>query len=221
MNDSKNPKNSSKDDHTVQERILDAAEKYFAENGYNATTVRQITTYANSNLAAVNYYFSSKENLYVEVFRRRLIQIIKIRQDFVQDAISSDSPDLEQILHAFAKAYLQPFKDPKIGQRFMKLIAKEMANPRLPKSMFVKVLLQPTLALMAKALRKIEPKLNDQDVFLITFSLTGQLLHVHRVSELQKSGDFNGLQMPAIDEMINHTLKFSMAGINQIIKESK
>ncbi len=221
MNDSKNLKNSSKDDHTVKERILDTAEEVFAENGYDATTVRQVTTYANSNLAAVNYYFGSKENLYIEVFRRRLIQITKIRQELVQNAISSANPDLEQILQAFAKAYLQPFKDPKIGQRFMKLIAKEMANPRLPKSMFVKVLLQPTLALMAKALRKIEPKLNDQDIFLITFSLTGQLLHVHRTSELQKSGGFNGLQLPTIDEMINHTVKFSMAGINQIIKGSK
>ena len=44
-------------------RILDAAEKLFGEKGFDATSLRDITTEADVNLAAVNYHFQSKESL--------------------------------------------------------------------------------------------------------------------------------------------------------------
>ena len=44
-------------------RILDAAERLFADNGYSATSLRDITNEAGVNLAAVNYHFGSKEAL--------------------------------------------------------------------------------------------------------------------------------------------------------------
>jgi len=50
-------------------RILNAAIGQFAENGFAATSVRQICDAAGVNVAAVNYYFRSKEQLYHEVFR--------------------------------------------------------------------------------------------------------------------------------------------------------
>jgi hypothetical protein len=56
----------------TRERILDVAERLFMENGYEATSMRTITSAAEVNLAAVNYHFGSKEALLCEVFRRRL-----------------------------------------------------------------------------------------------------------------------------------------------------
>lgn len=56
----------------TRERILDVAEKLFMANGYDGTSMRQITGAAGVNLAAVNYHFGSKESLMQEVFRRRL-----------------------------------------------------------------------------------------------------------------------------------------------------
>ena len=52
-----------------RERILCEAEALFAERGFYAVTIREITKAARCNLAAVNYHFGSKENLYMEVFR--------------------------------------------------------------------------------------------------------------------------------------------------------
>ncbi|MCC7063110.1 MAG: TetR family transcriptional regulator [Planctomycetes bacterium] len=52
--------------------ILDAAEQLFAEFGYAATSLRQITTAAGANLAAVNYHFGSKEELAKAVLARRI-----------------------------------------------------------------------------------------------------------------------------------------------------
>ncbi|EKD99099.1 MAG: TetR family transcriptional regulator, partial [uncultured bacterium] len=56
----------------TRERILDVAERLFMAHGYDGTSMRQITSEATVNLAAVNYHFGSKESLMQEVFRRRL-----------------------------------------------------------------------------------------------------------------------------------------------------
>ena len=53
-------------------RILDAAESLFMEHGFEATSLRQITAAAEVNLAAVNYHFGSKEELFESVLTRRL-----------------------------------------------------------------------------------------------------------------------------------------------------
>lgn len=53
-------------------RLLDAAEQLFARQGVETTTLRQVTSLAQANIAAVNYYFGGKDGLVEEVFRRRL-----------------------------------------------------------------------------------------------------------------------------------------------------
>jgi AcrR family transcriptional regulator len=48
----------------TRQRLLDVAETLFAEHGFAATSVRDITSAAACNLAAVNYHFRDKQNLY-------------------------------------------------------------------------------------------------------------------------------------------------------------
>lgn len=66
---------------TTQEKILNAAEALFAEQGFEQTSLRQITTEAEVNLASVNYHFGSKKALiqavmarYLEVFMPKLAE---------------------------------------------------------------------------------------------------------------------------------------------------
>ena len=53
----------------IRERLLDTAEILFAQRGFDGVTVREITRKAHCNQAAVNYYFRSKKNLYLELNR--------------------------------------------------------------------------------------------------------------------------------------------------------
>jgi AcrR family transcriptional regulator len=62
------PARSASDD--TREKLLKAAEQIFAERGFFATTVREICQRAGANVAAVNYHFGDKLNLYTEVLRR-------------------------------------------------------------------------------------------------------------------------------------------------------
>ena len=59
--------------HTAatNDRVIDAAERLFAEHGVAGTSVRMITEQAQVNVAAVNYHFGTKENLVRAVIARR------------------------------------------------------------------------------------------------------------------------------------------------------
>lgn len=63
----------------LRQKILDVAERLFAEKGYAQTSIRDITKRAHCNISAVNYYFHGKKNLYVEVFRRHMHAIRDLR----------------------------------------------------------------------------------------------------------------------------------------------
>lgn len=52
----------------TREQILHTACEIFAHKGFNNTTIQDICKQARANIAAVNYYFGSKENLYLEVW---------------------------------------------------------------------------------------------------------------------------------------------------------
>lgn len=134
-------------------RILDAAEKLFAQNGFDATSLRDITAEAQVNLAAVNYHFQSKDSLIDAIIQRHIEPVTQKRLAML-DAAGPD-PTLEQIVEAFVAPVLQGdltavaplvgriFSTPdqfvdrvfnkhlqKIAQRFREAIAK--AVPHLP-----------------------------------------------------------------------------------------
>src|SRR5206468_11715977 len=84
-------------------RILDAAEALFMEHGFEATSLRAITAAASVNLAAVNYHFGSKEELFQAVLTRRLDPMNQERVDLLTRLESEATPHAlpcEQILHA-------------------------------------------------------------------------------------------------------------------------
>ena len=55
---------------STKDRILHAAEELFAQQGFASTSLRQVTSRADVNIAAVNYHFGSKDNLVNEVADR-------------------------------------------------------------------------------------------------------------------------------------------------------
>ena len=84
-------------------RILDAAERLFAERGFRGTSVRAITDLAGANLAAIGYHFGSKAELLAAV-ARRAIEPITTAQSAGLDRLLARSPDpsVTELVEAFA-----------------------------------------------------------------------------------------------------------------------
>ena len=117
---------------TTKDRLLDAAEQLFAEHGYDATSMRELTTAAEVNLAAVNYHFGSKRELFAAVFERRVgpINTERLERIDLLEARVAPPPSVEELLEALlAPALLAPQFDSRSskGQQasaFLRLIGR-------------------------------------------------------------------------------------------------
>ncbi len=103
----------------TKERILDAAERLFAEQGFSGTSMRAITTAAGANLAAVNYHFGSKESLIDAVFSRRIRPINEERIQWLDRLEADGEPSVEQIVEAFLAPPLRVSQDPVEGESLL------------------------------------------------------------------------------------------------------
>ena len=89
----------------ARERILDAAEKLFAVDGYDAVSFRDLTAAAGVSLSAIHYHFGSKEAVLSEIFARRAALLTKRRLELLEAALryGGRPASLESILDAFLR----------------------------------------------------------------------------------------------------------------------
>src|SRR5438046_2512014 len=127
--------------HETRTRILDAAEELFMLHGFEGTSMRQLTTKAGVNLAAVNYHFGSKDALIEAVFRRRLDPMNAARIAALDELEkSSRSPAPEAIIRAFIGQSLRMIEDTRSGGRnFIRLLGRSYTEPSKP----IRVLIRP------------------------------------------------------------------------------
>jgi len=114
-------------------RILDAAELLFTEHGFEATSLRSLTAAANVNLAAVNYHFGSKEELFQAVLTRRLDPMNQERIDLlaaVEHEAAGKPASVEKILFAMLIPALRLARDEQRGgKNFLRVLGRAYADP--------------------------------------------------------------------------------------------
>jgi len=114
-------------------RILDAAESLFMEHGFEATSLRSLTTAAGVNLAAVNYHFGTKEELFQAVLTRRLDAMNQerlVRLDTLERRAAERPLTCERILAAMLIPALRLARDEKRGgKNFLRLLGRAYADP--------------------------------------------------------------------------------------------
>ena len=84
----------------TKERILDAAQELFGAHGLEGTSLRAVTAAAGVNLAAVNYHFGSKEELFRAVVRRVLGPVTDEHRRRIEE-LGGGEPSVEELLEAF------------------------------------------------------------------------------------------------------------------------
>jgi AcrR family transcriptional regulator len=114
-------------------RILDAAELLFTEHGFEATSLRSLTAAASVNLAAVNYHFGSKEELFQAVLTRRLDPMNQERIHLLEriERESAGKPSsVEKILFAMLIPALRLARDEERGgKNFLRVLGRAYADP--------------------------------------------------------------------------------------------
>jgi AcrR family transcriptional regulator len=111
----------------TKQRILDAAERLFADQGFAASSLRSVTAEAGVNLAAVNYHFGSKESLLEAVLARRIEPMNRERLELLERL---ERPTVEGILEAFVGPALRMRADPERGgAAFVRLFGQILGQP--------------------------------------------------------------------------------------------
>ena len=173
---------------STKDRILGAAEELFAEQGFAATSLRQVTGLADVNIAAVNYHFGSKENLVNEVFRRRMDQMSRQRLQALE-AAHADGGDLHAILAAFVEPALALAQDRHGGAAFVRVIARAYAESNASLRKFLSEQYGHVLRQFAKAIGQCVPTLGKEELYWRLDFLAGALTYA--------MADFGLIRRPA------------------------
>jgi TetR/AcrR family transcriptional regulator, regulator of cefoperazone and chloramphenicol sensitivity len=193
----------------TRELILNAAGRIFAENGFHATTVRQITREAGVNIAAVNYHFRDKQELYVSVLKRAYQAAAKTAQ--------ADLPGpARERLRIFIRMFLGYLLDPRRPEWQGVLIAREMARPTPALDRLVAESISPVKRRIGGIVREIlGPGVPENTVGLACLSIIGQCLHYVHCREMILRLFPDGRRVTRdIDTLASHIFAFSIAGLN-------
>ena len=154
-----------KPEHITRTRILDAAEELFMQHGFQGTSMRQLTSRAGVNLAAVNYHFGSKDALIEAVFRRRLDPMNAARLAELAKLEANGNLSPEAIIRAFVGPSLHLVEDAKGGGRnFTRLLGRTCTEPSKTLRALIGHMYAPTMERYKAALERALPQMPKDEL---------------------------------------------------------
>jgi len=159
----------------TKERILDTAERLIGEQGYAATSLRQIIANAGVNLAAVHYHFGSKEELLDEVVMRKgaVMNTARLASLDRAEALAGDKPvEVSAVLDAFFAPMAEVAGANPEFVRLMGRIYSEGLMPAIVQKHF-----HPTIERFVSAFRRALPNLPQDEILWRIHFMVGAMAH--------------------------------------------
>ncbi len=200
----------------TKERILDTAEVLFAQKGYRAVSVREITSTAECNLAAVNYHFGNKENLYLEVFRSRWVpRAVRVRESFSKALSSRTSLSVRTVVRALAQAFVEgPLSDEE-RLRHSQLMTREMTQPTKAFEFVAQQVIEPFFKDVGEKLSSaLSDEIGQEQMLLNIFSIFAMVLYFNfaRVAVSRLTGHQYDTAFRA--KLVEQITQFSLKGLD-------
>lgn len=149
----------------TRERLLNTAQRLFAEHGFKATSLRQITREADANVASVNYHFGSKEEMLNELIRRRVDSVNERRYALLEKyrVEAADQPiPLEKIFEALFLPFFHseaPYTDKDTMNLIHIIVRAGLEQPSLSKAVYeghFKILVSKILEALSETMPELE-----------------------------------------------------------------
>lgn len=206
------------DQARTRDRILEAAGQVFADFGYRDATVRQICSRAGANVAAINYHFRDKHNLYVEVFERARCASDPAWLQTIHEA-KGEAADFR--LRLFIAGFMRKLMDPGRPNWHAKLISREMIEPTGVLDMMIEKSIRPQFELLCGIVAEmLSVPVETPPTYLCAASVLGQCLHYHHTREVTTRlcpGFYND---PGVgSELTEHIMAFSLHAIRGVASD--
>ncbi len=204
----------------TKELILDAAETLFADSGFRATSLRDITGVAGVNLASVHYHFGSKDALLTALLERHFAPVNKRRIELLNEleARFSDTAKLEDLVRAFLSPPFELFaKNTKKRTTLLRLVGRLHSEPDEIRTAFTAAL-QPTLRRFTAAFNKASPLINSEEAAWRTQFLVGAMAHTMLLGQ---SFPIESSERTDPFDLLESLIKFGTAGLLAEKSQSK
>lgn len=203
--------------HQTKRAILDAAERLFAEQGFRAASLRNLTASAGVNLGAVNYHFASKEALILAVLRRRIRPLNETRLALLSAFEKEAGPhpvSVENILRALFQPVIEfALNKERSGRHFVRLIAQSLAEP----GVFLQPLVQEEFAERNRrfhaAIARTLPNLSADEVHWRLHFVHGVILHTLANPHLLQFSSNGRCRLGSSESVMARIIKFCAAGL--------
>ncbi len=212
-----------KDGQETRASLLEAAAKVFADKGFRAATVIEICKVAGTNVASVNYYFDSKEELYVKAWHRSFE--VSIEKYPIDGGVPAHAP-VEERLRGHIRAAVARCHDPESLD--FDIAHQEMASSTGLLKDIMTESIQPLRETTTSLVREIMgEEATEQQVELCHMSIisqcVGPLMRKSGWRNLGKEPDICEEDGAEIDSeaFADHVFEFSLAGIRHAMGSSK
>ncbi|MEW6996350.1 TetR/AcrR family transcriptional regulator [Colwelliaceae bacterium BS250] len=197
-------------------KILNAAELLFADKGFTGTSLREITSIAEVNLAAVNYHFGSKKELIKALMKRYLDELSPSLVASLEAVIKEPKqPTLEEVFTLFVEPLLSLNKLRENGtSNFLQLLGHSYTDSQGFLRWYITSNYPGIISNFTAAVQKAYPELSSEEIFwrlhftmgtaVFTMSSTEALIDI-------ASNDFN-LQLSVAD-VIKRIIPYVAAGV--------
>ena len=201
-----------KDSVSTKDRILGAAEALFARRGFDGASLRQLTTAAGVNLAAVNYHFGSKEKLVEQVFRRRLDALNARRLEALAKVEGRAGTTLEDVLAAYIRPALELSHDDN-GALFMRVLARAFAEHDDRLRQFLSENYGHVMRQFTAEFARLLPQLGKRELYWRIDLVTGALTHaMSGFGMIQRKSDVS--EHTHREQTAQHLIRFAVAGLS-------
>lgn len=210
-----NVKNNAAAQET-RRKLLDAAGAIFAERGLHAATTKEITERAGVNVAAINYHFKDKFELYAAVIRYALSMTPVTRSP----AVLAGCP--EDRLRAHITDLIEDMNNPSRPRWRATLLAQEFTQPTAALDAVMEELIRPRGKITSEIVRAIlGPHASEEEVVRATLSIGAQCFLYLYQAEIVRRLHPELLRDDNPRKIVNHIVEFSLAALRAMRKRRK
>ena len=188
---------------STKNKILDAAENLFAIQGFNGTSLREITSRAEVNLAAVNYHFGSKKELIKSVMSRYMNELSPRLEASLVNICEQENLNLLEVFSAFIEPLLSLNEFKENGtSNFLQLLGRGYSDSQGFLRWFLTTQYPGVINNFVKAVQKAYPELTTEEMFwrlhftmgtiVFTMSSSDALMDIAK-SDFDKTMDIAGV----------------------------
>ena len=118
---------------STRTRLLEAAERLFAERGIDAVSLREITRESGAkNAIALQYHFDDRDGVLQAIFDKHVPEVEARRHAMLDEYEANGAPDLRALAAALVRPLAAKLADPDGGREFLQIYSELIERPHKP-----------------------------------------------------------------------------------------